>query len=164
MVDARASASDDDDDLSEEEEKQMSQEERDALLLTAVKENNYEGVQEAIRIGADINCEENGWNPLLWAACNGKEDIVRLLIKNQAHLKYKEQEEATKDGADDEEEEKDNFKPLPDPAKVGKSTPMHWASYQGHLPVVWILMKENLNPLLQDIHGNNCIHQAAANS
>ena len=44
----------------------------------------------------------------MWAACNGNEDIVRILIKNQAHLKYKEQEETEKT-AEDEEEEKDNF-------------------------------------------------------
>ena len=78
-------------------------------------------------------------------------------------MKYKEQEEA-ENAADDDEEEKDNFKPVPDPAKTGRSTPMHWASYHGHYKVVWILMKEKMNPLLQDIHGNNCIHQAAANS
>jgi len=41
---------------------------------------------------------------------------------------------------------------------------MHWASYHGYHKVVWILKKEGMNPLLQDIHGNNCIHQAAANS
>merc|ERR1712176_346368 len=41
---------------------------------------------------------------------------------------------------------------------------MHWASYHGHHKVVWILMKEQMNPLMQDIYGNNCIHQAAANS
>lgn len=58
----------------------------------------------------------------------------------------------------DDEEEKDNFKPVPDPAKVGRHTPMHWASYHGHIKVVWLLMATNMNPLLQDIHGNNCIH------
>jgi len=115
-------------------------------------------------VGADPSCEENQWNPLLWAACNGNEDIVRLLIKNQAHLKYKEQEETTNEGDADEDEEKDNFKPVPDPAKTGRHTPMHWASYHGHIKTVWLLLKENLNPLLMDIHGNNCIHQAAANS
>jgi ankyrin repeat protein len=136
-----------------------------ALLMKAVKESDFEAVVEAIKIGADPSCEENGWNPLLWAACNGNEDIVRHLIKNQAHLKYKEQEEAANEGGDgDDEEEKDNFKPVPDPAKTGRHTPMHWASYHGHHKVVWILMKEKMNPLLQDIHGNNCIHQAAANS
>ena len=41
-------------------------------------------------MNADYNAEENGWNALLWAACNGNEDIVRLLIRNSAHLKYKE--------------------------------------------------------------------------
>ena len=118
---------------------------------------------DAIKNGADVQYEENGWNSLLWAACNGNEDIVRILIKNQAHLKYKEQEEANSGNGDDEDV-KDNFKPVPDPAKTGRHTPMHWASYHGHCKVVWLLMKEKMNPLLQDIHGNNCIHQAAANS
>lgn len=53
------SDSGDDDSGSEEEEKQMTQEERDALLLTAVKDNDFDGVQEALRVGADPNCEEN---------------------------------------------------------------------------------------------------------
>ena len=53
---------------------------------------------------------------------------------------------------------------MQDAAKIGRSTPMHWASYHGHHKVVWILMKEQMNPLIKDQHGNNCIHQAAANS
>ena len=162
MVEPR-SASDEDDDSEEEVEKQMTQPERDALLMKGVKDNDFEQVVEAIKLGAYPTCEEGGWNPLLWAACNGNEGIVRHLIKNQAHLKYKEHDEEN-NAAEDEEEEKDNFKPVPDPAKVGRHTPMHWASYHGHLKVIWQLMKENMNPLLQDIHGNNCIHQAAANS
>ena len=66
----------------EDEEKQMTQPQRDKLLMDAVKENDYEGVTEALKVGADPTCEENGWNPLLWAACNGNEDIIRILIKN----------------------------------------------------------------------------------
>lgn len=53
------SDSGDDDSGSEEEEKQMTLEEKNALLLTAVKENDYDGVHEALRVGADPNCEEN---------------------------------------------------------------------------------------------------------
>ena len=158
------SASDDEDQTEEEEEKQMTQEQRDALLMTAVKENNYEEVQEALRMNANASCEENGWNPILWAACNGNEDIVRLLIKHQAHLKYKEQEVNEQEKDLDDDEEVDNFKPVPDPAKTGRHTPMHWASYKGHIKVVWLLMKEKMNPYLMDIYGNNCIHQAAAAS
>ena len=135
------------------------------MLMEAVRANNFEGAQDAIRIGAEVNCEENGWNPLLWAACNGNEDIVRLLIKNHAHHKFKKEalEPDEKDNPD-EEEKKDNFQPLPDPAKTGRHTPLHWASYHGHIKVVWLLMKAGMDPLDQDIHGNNCIHQAAANS
>ena len=134
--------------------------------MEAVHANDFEGAQEAIRMNADVNCEENGWNPLLWAACNGNEDIVRLLIKNHAHHKFKKEaiEDAEAGEAGDEEEKKDNFQPLPDPAKTGRHTPLHWASYHGHIKVVWLLMKVRMDPLLQDIHGNNCIHQAAANS
>ena len=53
------------------------------LLMAAVKANDYEGVFEALtKHQADPNVEEHGWNPLLWAACNGNEDIVRILIKH----------------------------------------------------------------------------------
>lgn len=164
MADAK-SASDDEDYSEEEEVKTLSQEEKNTMLLSAVKENRLEDVQEALDIGADYNYEENNWNSLLWAACNGNEDIVRLLIGRGAHQKYLEQETAVNDGdGGDEEEEKDNFKPVPDPAKVGRHTPMHWASYHGHIKVVWLLIGQGMKPLVQDIHGNNCIHQAAANS
>ncbi len=135
MVEPR-SASDEDDDSEEVEEKKMTQPERDALLMAAVKDNDFDGVVEATKLGADPGCEINDWNPLLWAACNGNEDIVRHLIKLQAHLKYKEHDEEN-NNAEDDDEEKDNFKPIPDPAKTGRHTPMHWASYHGHLKVIW---------------------------
>lgn len=81
-----ANKSGSDEDFSdEEEEKTLSQEEKNTMLLTAVKENNLNGSREALDLGADYNYEENGWNPLLWAACNGNEDIVRLLISRGAH-------------------------------------------------------------------------------
>ena len=105
--------------------------------MTAVKENDFEGVQESIKLGADVNTEEASWNPILWAACNGNEDIVRLLIKNQAHLKYREQDENENQADGEDAEEVDNFKAVPDPAKTGRHTPMHWASYHGHCKVVW---------------------------
>ena len=82
MVEGRSGGSDDDEFTDEDEEKQMSQQQKDEILMKAVKENNYEGVFEALtKLNADPCVEENGWNPLLWAACNGNEDIVRILIK-----------------------------------------------------------------------------------
>ena len=32
--------------------------------------------------------KKDGWTPLLWAACNGNEQIVRALIKHNAHADY----------------------------------------------------------------------------
>ena len=161
MVEANppeAEASDDYDESSEEKQ-EMSQEEKNKNLLNYVKAGDVPNATAMIQAGADPCYEENGWNPLLWAACNGNEDLVRLLIRNNAHLMYKEQEEVTQETADaNEDDQVDNFKKVPDPAKTGKYTPLHWASYQGHYKVVWILMKENMSPLIKDKHGNNCIH------
>ena len=132
----------------EEEEVQISPEQKNKMLMDAVKNNDFDGVVEATKIGADVTHEVDGWNPLLWAACNGNEDIVRHLIKFQAHFKYKEQVGDQNANDNDEGEPKDNFQPVPDPAKTGRHTPMHWASYHGHCKVVWLLMKEKMNPLL----------------
>ena len=154
-----------DSDSDADKEAEMEPIEKAKALMAAVKAGNLADAQMYINMRADVNYEENGWTPLLWAACNGNEDIVRLLIRNNAHLMYKEAEETQQDQADGNDDEKeDNFKKVPDPAKTGRYTPMHWASYHGHHKVVWILMKENMSPLVKDMHGNNCIHQAAANS
>lgn len=79
---------DHDSDYGSEEGDHMSQEQRDALLIQAVKDNNLEQVEELLLKQANPSTEKDGWNPLLWASCNGNEDIVRLLIKNNAHTSY----------------------------------------------------------------------------
>ena len=148
-----------------EQEVTMTKEQMDQWLLDSVKANDLAQCEEALIKGANAIAEKNGWNPLLWAACNGNEDIVRLLIKHDAHRPYmatEEEEKGVGDGQDEEED--DPFKKADDPAKTGKYTPMHWASYHGHYKVVWILMKANMSPLIKDMHGNNAVHQAAANS
>ena len=77
----------------DENQEQMSQEQRDNLLIQAVKDNNLEQVEELITKQANASFEKDGWNPLLWASCNGNEDIVRLLIKNNAHTSYINQQQ-----------------------------------------------------------------------
>jgi ankyrin repeat protein len=105
--------------------------------------------------------EKDGWNPLLWAACNGNEDIVRLLIKNNAHSKYLQQqhdvENQNKSTVNDEDRGDPFVKPK-DAQKEGKYTPLHWASYKGHYKVVWILLKAGMSPLEIDMHGNTSVH------
>ena len=61
-----------------------------------------------------------------------------------------------------DEEDKDPFEKPKDARKVGKYTPLHWASYKGFHKVVWILLKEGMTPLDIDMYGNTCVHQAAA--
>lgn len=115
---------------------------------------------------ANPSTEKDGWNPLLWAACNGNEEIVRLLIKNNAHTSYINQESDAEGiqahKGNDGEEHSDPFVKPPDAQKVGKYTPMHWASYKGHYKVVWLLLKQRISPLEIDMHGNTAVHQAAS--
>jgi len=35
-----------------------------------------------------MNFEEDGWNAILWAACNGNEKLVRVLIKRGGLAPY----------------------------------------------------------------------------
>ena len=70
----------DDDDDDEEEEEEISDAEKNKNLLLAAKENRLEDVVYWLDKGASSNYEEDGWNPLLWSACNGNEKIVRALI------------------------------------------------------------------------------------
>ena len=100
---------DDDSDEEEEEGEKYTQEERDDFLLTACRENNYEEVLLQLEAKANPLYEKDGWNPLLWAACNGNEDIVRALIKRNACAPYLNQknvggDEDNKDDGDADED------------------------------------------------------------
>lgn len=93
---------------------------------------------------------------MLWAACNGNEEIVRRLIKSGAHHPY----DISGDSEADEGEEKDAFRKPQDASKTGKYNPLHWASFKGHYKVVWILLGPtcNMSPTWQDMHGNTSVH------
>ena len=78
----------DEEEVEEEEEEQISQEQLDELLLKACKENDIESAQLYLSKNATPTIEKEGWNPLLWGAANGSEQIVRLLIKAGACSPY----------------------------------------------------------------------------
>ena len=147
----------DEDEEEEEPEEELKQEQLDDFLLKACKENNAEEVALWLSKHASPTFEKDGWNPLLWAANNGSEDIVRMLIKHNACAPYlnasaNQSSNGAGDGSDDlmkmqnqqavvGEEEYDPFVKPKDAQKVGKYTPLSWASYKGHYKVVWILLK-----------------------
>lgn len=152
-------------DSENEQEEEMTQDQRNDGLFQAVKDNDVEMVEEFLNKQAISTYEKDGWNPLLWAACNGNEEIVRLLIKHNAHSIYIQQQQksegAEKDNNDDSE---DPFVKPKDAAKCGKYTPMHWASFKGHFKVVWLLLQAGMSPLEIDMHGNSSVHQSASNA
>ena len=72
------------------------------------------------------------------------------------------QDEAAQDKNLDDDGNNDPFVKPKDAQKVGRYTPLHWASYKGHYKVVWILLKAKLSPFDIDQHGNTSVHQAAS--
>ena len=78
-------SSDEDD---SDKEPALTEEEVNNLFLEAVKQNDLVEAQNYLAMAANVCYEKDGWNPLLWAACNGNEDIVNLLIKNGACNPY----------------------------------------------------------------------------
>ena len=150
---------------SEQEEEETPQEEKDNALLQACRENNVEETMLQLSKGANPLFEKDNWNPLLWAACNGNEQIVRALIHVNAHQPYliqKSEDSSDKKEEKGMDEKHDPFVKPKDPRKVGKYTPLHWASYKGYHKVVWILLKQGISPLEIDMYGNTAVHQAAA--
>ena len=85
---------------------------------------------------------------MLWAACNGNEEVVRLLIKRNACDPYIKDTDV--EGGQGNEEDADPFRKPEDAKKIGKYTPLHWASYKGYEKLVWILLKQGLSPLKID--------------
>ena len=159
-----------DDGLDEEEEEEgeiISEEERDGNLLEAARTNNVEQLELWLSKKANVNFMKEGWNPLLWAACNGNEEIIRILIKHGAATQYLSANNKNQDVSEDEEskahqsEEDEDYDPFVKPMdarKHGKYTPLHWASYKGYLKIVWILLKIGISPLDIDMYGNSSVH------
>lgn len=63
---------------------------------------------------------------------------------------------------DEEEEEEDVEKALEVSVDLLKNTPLLWATYKGHLQVIWHLLKDGYSPNDTDTMGNNALHLAAA--
>eukprot|EP00357_Protocruzia_adherens_P032550 CAMPEP_0115014392 /NCGR_PEP_ID=MMETSP0216-20121206/26047_1 /TAXON_ID=223996 /ORGANISM="Protocruzia adherens, Strain Boccale" /LENGTH=576 /DNA_ID=CAMNT_0002384115 /DNA_START=26 /DNA_END=1756 /DNA_ORIENTATION=- len=152
---------DDEDDVDDEDEEEK-EEDLNPQLIEASKEGDVEKLKFLLGKRTDPTCEdENKWNPLIWAAVNGHEEVVRVLLKNGAGSTYLSESEARRK---EEMETAGTFKKPKNPAEIGKYTPMHWAAYKNNFRVIWILIKEGFSPYDIDIYGNTAIHQAAASN
>lgn len=100
-----------DDVNAEDEEEEESEEElepgvADNELLEACKNRNVENVNYWLDKKADPLFSKGGWSPLLWAACNGDEEIVRILIKRDAAAPYLKSKPASQDVETEEAKKK----------------------------------------------------------
>lgn len=135
-------------DGSEEEEVVETPEELGTALLKASAKGDIETVEVYLQKQADVNFKDNrNWTPLMWAAAQGHEPVVSLLLENGAQNEYKQGEDFSAGGKGGE---------------VGKYNPLHWAAFNGHQRVVWTLMRKGFSPLDVDMYKNNAIHQASA--
>ena len=71
-----------DDDDEENEEEEISQEDADKGLLEACRTSNMDQILFWLGKKGNPAYMRQGWNPLLWAACNGNEAVVRVLIQH----------------------------------------------------------------------------------
>ena len=109
---------------------------RDKNLMQPSFDGNIKEVRRLLSIGmVNINCEDDRKStPLLVAASNGHEDVVKLLLDN---------------GAD------------PDKADRYKWTALHWATYYKEEDVVKLLLERGAQPNKSDRYGTTPLHKAA---
>lgn len=88
-------------------------------LIQATRIGDYLGVERHLNQGADVNCRDrDGLTPLIWAAIQGHEEIVRLLLERGGDL------EARNHNGD---------------------TALMWASLMGHKDVVELILDHGAN-------------------
>ncbi len=88
-------------------------------LIEATRIGDYLGVERHLNEGADVNCRDrDGLTPLIWAAIQGHEEIVRLLVERGGDL------EARNHNGD---------------------TALMWASLMGHKGVVELILDRGAN-------------------
>jgi len=125
-------------------------------------------------------CDKDlGWTALHWAAKNGNTKMTKALLEHGASGPYHRQllrenkvdlgalltsDDGDKEnqngvGKEDDEQEDDEFDKATD---YTKNTPLLWATFKGHLAVVWELLQDGYSPNDTDDLKNNTLHLAAA--
>eukprot|EP00831_Metopus_contortus_P016478 TRINITY_DN1691_c0_g1_i6.p1 TRINITY_DN1691_c0_g1~~TRINITY_DN1691_c0_g1_i6.p1 ORF type:complete len:479 (-),score=88.26 TRINITY_DN1691_c0_g1_i6:150-1586(-) len=125
-------------------------------FLEAARFNYPAKLEELIQNGVNINCKDNdGWNALMHACCQGNEEIVRILLKKKQMI-----EPSSLLSIDDKKDADDLKEDLEE--KIRQYTPLHWAANKGHLRIVWLLLLRGNSTYDEDPYGSTPMHQAAA--
>jgi hypothetical protein len=152
----------------EEPEPEPTPEEKGEWLLNAAKSGDE---AETARLVLDAEAEEflqftdnRGWTPLLWAACNGHTDCVASLVEHGAASvlvsapAVEEDDEAKPAPKSDSSPVRPRHAPLP----TVVNSPLHWASFKGHLHIVFKLLLHGVPLDDCDEQGNTGLHLASA--
>lgn len=105
-------------------------------IVKAVQYGAVERVQELVGAGYDVNLPDNDTVTLLhWASINNRAELVKYFLEQNAKVDA-----------------------------IGgdlNATPLHWATRQGHLASVVLLMNAGADPQIKDAEGCSSIHLAA---
>ncbi|KAK9885661.1 hypothetical protein WA026_012424 [Henosepilachna vigintioctopunctata] len=105
-------------------------------IVKATQYGAFSRVKELIEAGYNVNERDSETVTLLhWAAINNRKEIMAFFIDKGAEVDA-----------------------------VGgelNATPLHWATRQGHLEAIVILMNSGADPTLRDAEGCSCIHLAS---
>lgn len=120
-------------------------------LINACKKGDIELVEKCINKKANINYEDGKmkWTPLVWAACKGHLNIVKLLLSKGAGEQYIAADPS-------------NRQIMMGVLKEVRTTPLQWACFKGHLDIFLTLLKAKLHWEDVDQFGNNSVNLAAA--
>uniref|UniRef100_A0A3Q2Y5Y7 Kinase D interacting substrate 220 n=1 Tax=Hippocampus comes TaxID=109280 RepID=A0A3Q2Y5Y7_HIPCM len=89
-------------------------------LMVAAEQGNLEIVQELIRRGANVNCDDvDCWTALMSASKEGHIQVVRELLDNDANAEHRD---------------------------MGGWTALMWAAYKGRTDVAQLLLSKGANP------------------
>ena len=103
-------------------------------LIDAVQQGNAPAVRVLLAEGADVNANRSGWPALMYAAGNGKTNIVKLLLDKGANIEAK---------------------------NIYGSTALIIAAYNGHADVVTLLLAKGANIEAKDNDGNTALANVA---
>jgi hypothetical protein len=81
-----------------------------------------------------------------------------LIVKGAANSYINKKSNDDEGSMKKDDEDFDPFKKPKDPRKVGKYTPLHWASYKGYYQIVCKFLKIGFSPLDIDQYGNTAVH------
>ena len=136
-----------------EEEPAVSAEDMGADMIYAARDGATEELQKFLADGVPVGYKDaSGWTALKWAACEGHEDVLAMLIKHGAAEDEVEPAGLAASGADDAA------------ASSASGSSLHWAAYKGHVQLVWRLLtcKPKLSARALDGEENTPVHLAAA--